>query len=163
VTVRDQRRVKSPQTCHERALGLLAVRPRARRELERRLLAAGFEAGEVDDVLRRLEGVGLIDDDAFARQMAEYQFGARKAGSRAVTSALRARGISAELAARVVDESPDDEQGRALDLARTRVSRLRGVDPPIAFGRLTSFLARRGYAPDMARWAARTALQIDQD
>lgn len=162
MTVRD-RRVKSPQSCHERALGLLAVRPRARRELERRLLAAGFETGEVADVLSRLEGVGLIDDEAFARQMADHQFGARRAGSRAVTSALRARGISPELAARVVAKPPDDEQQRALDLADSRVSRLRGVEPATAFGRLTSFLARRGYDPETARWAARTALRVDQD
>ena len=88
-----------PKNCHERALGLLAVRPRARRELERRLLAAGFEPDEVDDVLGRLERVGLIDDEAFARQIAEYQFASRRAGRRAVTSALLAKGIDPELAA----------------------------------------------------------------
>ena len=57
----------NPKSCHERALGLLAVRARSRRELERRLLQAGFEAEEVADVLERLERVGLVDDEAFAR------------------------------------------------------------------------------------------------
>ena len=88
------RAAKNPKSCHERALGLLAVRPRARRELERRLLAAGFQADEVDDVLVRLERVGLIDDEAFARQLADHQFGSRHAGRRAVTSALLAKGIA---------------------------------------------------------------------
>ena len=32
------REPKNPKTCHERALGLLAVRPRSRREMETRLL-----------------------------------------------------------------------------------------------------------------------------
>ena len=41
--------------CHERALGLLAVRQRSRRELERRLLQAGFEDDEVQESLERLE------------------------------------------------------------------------------------------------------------
>ena len=42
------RKPKNPKSCHERALGLLAVRARSRRELERRLLQAGFEAGRGD-------------------------------------------------------------------------------------------------------------------
>ena len=96
---RAPRTVQSPKSCHERALGLLAVRPRARRELERRLLAAGFDHAEVDDVLARLERVGLVDDEAFARQLAEFQFGSRRAGRRAVTSALLAKGIAPDLAA----------------------------------------------------------------
>jgi regulatory protein len=152
---------KHPKDCHERALGLLAVRPRARRELERRLLAAGFDADEVADVLVRLERVGLIDDEAFAKQMAEYQFSSRRAGRRAVTSALLAKGIDPALATRAADVAPDDEQQRAEELARTRAGRLRGVEPAKAFSRLTSLLLRRGYAPDVARAAARAALAID--
>jgi regulatory protein len=152
---------KNPKDCHERALGLLAVRPRARRELERRLLAAGFDADEVADVLVRLERVGLIDDEAFAKQMAEYQFSSRRAGRRAVTSALLAKGIDPALATRAADVAPDDEQQRAEELARTRAGRLRGVEPAKAFSRLTSLLLRRGYAPDVARAAARAALAID--
>lgn len=151
-----------PKSCHERALGLLAVRPRARRELERRLLAAGFEAPEVDSVLVRLERVGLIDDEAFARQMADYQFGTRRAGRRAVRSALLSKGIAPEIAARVVDDADDGEDHRALELARSRAGRLQGLEPPKAFGRLTSLLVRRGYPPETARGAARRALELDE-
>jgi regulatory protein len=152
---------KNPKDCHERALGLLAVRPRARRELERRLLAAGFDADEVAEVLVRLERVGLVDDEVFAKQMAEYQFSSRRAGRRAVTSALLAKGIDPALAARAAEAAPDDEQQRAHDLALTRAGRLRGVEPAKAFSRLTSLLMRRGYAPEVARAAARAALTID--
>ncbi len=94
-----RREPKNPKSCHERALGLLAVRPRSRRELERRLLAARFEQNEVQDVLARLERVGLVDDEAFARQYAEQRFGARKEGSRGVEQGLRAAGIAPALAA----------------------------------------------------------------
>jgi regulatory protein len=153
---------KNPQSCHERALGLLAVRPRARRELERRLLAAGFESEEVSDVLLRLERVGLIDDAAFAKQLAEHQFTARRAGQRAVVSALLAKGIAPDLAGEMARAAPDDEQDRALELARTRSARLAGVEPSKAFGRLTSLLVRRGYPPEIARFAARRALAIDE-
>lgn len=153
---------KNPKDCHERALGLLAVRPRARRELERRLLAAGFDADEVADVLVRLERVGLVDDEAFATQMAEYQFSSRRAGRRAVMSALLVKGIDPALAARAADAAPDEEQQRAHDLARMRAGRLRGVEPAKAFTRLSSLLVRRGYSPEVARAAARAALSIDE-
>jgi regulatory protein len=160
-TERGRQEPKHPKSCHERALGLLAVRPRARRELERRLLAAGFEADEVADVLARLERVGLIDDEAFARRVAEHQFGTRRAGRRAVTNALLAKGVAADIATAVADEAPDDETDRALELARARARRLRAVEPRLAFGRLSALLVRRGYAPDVARGAARRALGLD--
>ena len=155
-----RREVKNPKSCHERALGLLAVRPRSRRELERRLLAARFEAQEVDDVLTRLERVGLVDDEAFARQFAEHRFGARKEGSRAVAQGLRAAGIAPALAEAAARDVPDDDEERAADLARSRASRLSGVPPEKAFTRLSSLLMRRGYGPEIARSAARTALEI---
>ena len=52
---------------HERALGLLAVRQRSRREIQRRLERAGFGPEEVREELDRLQQVGLIDDEAFSR------------------------------------------------------------------------------------------------
>jgi len=155
-----RREVKNPKSCHERALGLLAVRPRSRRELERRLLAARFEPSEVHDVLTRLERVGLVDDEAFARQFAEHRVGTRKEGSRRVEQGLRAAGIAPALAASMAEEAHDDDGERAADLARSRATRLTGVAPEKAFARLSSFLMRRGYSPEIARSAARTALEI---
>lgn len=155
-----RREPKHPKSCHERALGLLAVRPRSRRELERRLLQARFDREDVADVLERLERVGLVDDEAFARQYAEHRFGARKEGTRAVVSGLRAAGIAPDLAVEVAGEAPDDDDERALDLATARAGRLAGLDPLKAYGRLTSLLVRRGYGPETARTAARKALRL---
>jgi regulatory protein len=155
-----RREPKNPKSCHERALGLLAVRPRSRRELERRLLAARFEPSEVQDVLTRLERVGLVDDEAFALQYAEHRFGARKEGSRGVAQGLRQAGIAPALAASVAEGAPDDDEERAADLARSRASRLRDVGPQKAFARLSSLLMRKGYSPEIARSAARKALEI---
>jgi regulatory protein len=158
--VAHRREVKNPKNCHERALGLLAVRPRSRRELERRLLGARFEPDEVQDVLTRLERVGLVDDEAFARQYAEQRFGSRKEGSRGVEQGLRAAGIAPALAASAADGAPDEDEERAADLALSRASRLRGVPPKKAFARLSSLLMRRGYSPEIARSAARKALEL---
>ena len=155
-----RREPKNPMSCHERALGLLAVRPRSRRELERRLLQARFEADEVADVLRRLERVGLIDDEAFARQYAEQRFGVVREGSRAVERGLRAAGIAPTLAAATAEGGAGDEEERAQRLAESKARRLAGVEPRTAFNRLSSLLMRRGYSPDLARRVARKALEL---
>ena len=147
--------------CHERALGLLAVRQRSRRELERRLLQAGFDSSEVSDELTRLEAVGLIDDEAFARAVAEHGFGGRRESRRVVAGKLAVAGVDPATAHAVLDDLAGDEQQRADDLASQRVTRLGGLPPDKAFQRLAGYLARRGYPPGIARAAARRALAVE--
>ena len=159
-----RRRVtKNPLHLHERALRLLAVRPRSRRELEVRLLRAGFEPGAVDQELTRLEDVGLVDDEAFARQLAEHHVTARRSGLRAVVGALAAKGVSRQVIEEAVAGVGGDEDERAHELARERAPRLAALPPNTAFSRLSSFLMRRGYDPTTARDAAREALLMPED
>ncbi|MEO8292261.1 MAG: regulatory protein RecX [Actinomycetota bacterium] len=162
MAARAVREPKNPKSCHERALGLLAVRPRSSRELERRLLAAGFEREEVTEVLGRLEAVGLVDDQAFARAVAEHGFGTRRSGAMAVRQALSQKGVAPETVAAVVAEFGGGEDERALVLARSRVGRLAGLPPHTAHARLVGLLARRGYPGAVARRAARLALELDE-
>jgi regulatory protein len=125
------------------------------------LTQAGFEDHEVEEVLARLESVGLIDDEAFARQLAGHQFGTRRAGRRSVERALAAKGVAPETARAILAEAPEHEEERAFSLAASRAGRLGGLDPTKAFARLSSLLIRRGYDADVARRAARRALSID--
>lgn len=142
----------------ERALRLLTVRSRSRSELRQRLLRAGFEPEEVDAALDDLEAVGLIDDEAFARELAEHQ--RRKGlGRRAGLAGMRAKGVDRELAERVTDDlAPEDEAERATEIATGRLGRLQGLDPETRRRRLLDFLLRRGYDPETARAACLRAL-----
>lgn len=154
-------KAKAPKSCHERALGLLAVRMRSRRELQDRLSRAGFDAEDVDDELERLERVGLIDDDRFADELAQHAAEVKRSGSRAIASALYAKWVSRETIDRVVAGAGEDEEARAEALASSRVGRLRGLPPAAAYQRLTSLLLRRGYGPEVARRAAGRALDVE--
>ncbi|HEY7668003.1 MAG TPA: regulatory protein RecX [Actinomycetota bacterium] len=154
-------RAVRPKDCHERALGLLAVRARSRRELERRLLDAGFPDDEVAAELSRLESVGLIDDEDFARQLARHAFGTRGSGARAVTGALAAKGVPHDVITTVVAEFDRDPEARAETLARSKARSLAGLDPAKAFTRLSGLLMRRGYDPSTARTVARRVLAPD--
>ncbi len=159
----DRESRKKRRDVHERALGLLAVRQRSRRELERRLVQAGFEADEVSDELERLERVGLIDDQAFARAVVESRMGSRAESRRVVAGKLAQAGVATDIALVVLDEAVEGEDDRAERLAQTRVARLHGLEPPVAFQRLYGLLARRGYAPDVARRAASKALAVEAE
>ena len=158
---RRSREPKHPLDCHERALRLLSVRPRSRRELELRLLRAGFEAAAVSGELERLEAVGLVDDERFAREFTEHQLGVRHAGRRAVISGLVAKGIDRTTVERTLAEASGDDASRANDLARARASRLRDLPPEKAYARLFAFLVRRGHDAEIARSAARRAIGVD--
>jgi regulatory protein len=160
-TAERSRKGKTPKSCHERALGLLAVRMRSRRELQDRLSRAGFDAEEVDDELGRLERVGLIDDDRFADELAQHAAEVKWSGTRAIASALYAKGVARETIDRVVAGVGENEEARAEALASSRVGRLRGLPPATAYQRLTSLLLRRGYGPDVARRAAGRALDVE--
>ena len=149
--------------CHERALRLLSVRPRSRHELERRLRLAGFESQEVHEELDRLEAVGLVDDGSFARAVAEHQVKVRRAGRRAVSSALSAKGVDRGTIEETLASLGGDDEGRAEELALERARRLSGLPPEKAYARLVGLLQRRGYDGSVARSAARSAILRSTD
>ena len=146
---------------HEWALGLLAVRQRSRKELERRLVQAGFEPDAVEAELGRLEQVGLIDDAAFAAAVVESRMGARGESRRAVGVKLQQAGVDRDVAQAALDGAPEGEQDRADRLAQARAARVSGLDPAAGFARVSGFLMRRGYPPGVARQAARRALGLE--
>jgi regulatory protein len=141
----------------DRALLLLGVRWRSRRELERRLRAAGFEDEETQAALADLEVVGLIEDRRFARELVRDRANRKLAGNRAIRAALRQQGVADDIAEEALEEAGDEEK-RAHELARRRAERLRGLQPEAAYRRLYGLLLRRGFGPGMARDACRAAL-----
>src|SRR5439155_11508566 len=80
----SERPVRPRGTAKDRALRLLGVRDRSRRELERRLQQAGFEREEIDQALDALASVGLIDDERFAATVVDNAMTGRLSGRRAV-------------------------------------------------------------------------------
>ncbi len=145
----------------ERALRLLAVRARSREELRRRLARAGHEEEEIASALDNLERAGLVDDQAFARELTTHHLEKRGSGKRAALFALRSAGVDAALAEATVEATlPEDEETRAEELARSRLSRLSNLDEAVAYRRLLGFLQRRGYDGETARNAARKAVQV---
>jgi regulatory protein len=154
------RRARGVQSLHDRALGLLAVRQRSRRELSVRLIRVGFDAADVDEEIERLVSAGLLDDRAFAAAFAEEALTRRLRGRRDVAWSLAAKGVEREEIERVLDEVGGSEEERAAEIARSRAGRLSSLPPDVAYRRLVSFLGRRGFDAATARGAARRALHL---
>jgi regulatory protein len=149
------------RSARDRALGLLAVRWRSRRELERRLRGAGFDDVEVAEALADLDRAGLVDDERFARELTRARAG-RLDGNRSVRSALAKAGVAPELAEASLAEAGDESE-RAFELARRRAARLGHLEPEAARRRLYGVLVRRGYSPGLATEACRDALGRDEE
>jgi regulatory protein len=150
--------LKKPRgSAKDRALILLGVRWRSRRELERRLRTAGFEEEEIQAALADLEVVGLIEDRRFAREMVRDQATRRLAGNRSIRASLLQRGVAREIVDEALEEAGEEAE-RAEALALRRAQRLAGLEPEAAYRRLYGLLLRRGFGPGVAREACRAAL-----
>jgi regulatory protein len=140
----------SSDAAHDAALWLLEARARTRLDLEQRLRRRGFEAQAIAEALGRLGAVGLVDDQAFARDLAASR-AARGVDARRIVDELLDRGIDPELAAQVAEASvPSSERrDRCRELAEARLAKLHGIAPEAQFRRLAAYLARRGYPGDV--------------
>jgi regulatory protein len=139
---RRQRAALSP---YERAVGLLARREHSRRELERKLVAKGVEAGEAHDAVERLAGQGWQDEQRFAESLAR---------SRAMSGygpvRIRAELGTHDIPTHVIDaaldelESGHDWREAARELLQRRLGEVAPADPARR-RKAQSLLLRRGF------------------
>ncbi len=148
----------------DRAVGYLAARACSKKEIEDKLLRAGYRPSTVEMVIYKLQRENLLDDADFARQWVESRQTHRLGRSR-IAQELRRKGISqeeAEEALSVIDD--DDQLAGAVTLAEKAAARIKpGEDPRKAASRIAGMLARRGYSWDIAKEAIRQALTDDID
>ncbi len=146
----EDRTAASEEAAHAAALWLLESRARTRLELRQRLERRGFEAEAIERALDRLTGVGLVDDEAFARDLAASRVEQGVDAPRIIVE-LKDRGIAPDLAVRIAGESapPSDRAERCRELAEDRLSKLKRLRPEVQYRRLAAYLVRRGYPGDV--------------
>ncbi|NLV72399.1 MAG: regulatory protein RecX [Actinobacteria bacterium] len=142
-------RLDAPYRAREKALSLLSLRDRSRREVQTRLKSAGFEEEVILEVITWLEGLDYLDDGRFTtgfvveKQRAGW-------GPQRIRAELLRKGVERSL----VEEGLSSEKHgdaaaegmeTAIALARRRFGRQFREDPASASRRLAAFLARRGY------------------
>ena len=136
-----------------RALNVLGYRARSARELRERLLRADYLRETVNEVISRLEELGYLNDEEFARELARSE--ARKYGPRRIYGDLRRAGIEEEAAREVVEEefAGRSEHAAAREAAQRRYNTVEGSDAQVR--RVYGFLMRRGYSASICAEVAR--------
>ena len=139
----------------EIALRALDRRAYGRAELAQYLARKGV----IEQVLRRFEEVGLINDAAFADQWVETRQRGRLLPRRTLIAELRRKGLDDDVIAQAVEPVDQEvEAASALELARRKARSVAGLEREVALRRIAGTLGRRGYSGELAWSASRQAL-----
>ncbi|MBF9073797.1 regulatory protein RecX [Streptacidiphilus fuscans] len=135
---------------------------RTRRQLADALRRKEIPDEVAEEVLDRLEQVGLIDDAAYAEAWVEQRQRHRGLARRALASELRAKGVAGDLVQRAVAQvEPEDEEAAARRLVERKLRSTAGLERQVRLRRLAGMLARRGYPEGLALRVVRSALDAE--
>ncbi|MFI9788127.1 regulatory protein RecX [Kitasatospora sp. NPDC051984] len=143
-------------------LRLLTGAAKSRKQLADALRRKEIPDEVAEQVLSRLEEVGLIDDAAFAEAWVESRHAVRGLSRRALAQELRTKGVTGETAEQAllqVDAEDESEAARALVARKLRSTA--GLDREVRMRRLVGVLARRGYSEGLAYRVVREALDAE--
>lgn len=135
------------------ALRFISFRLRSSVEVERYLRGRGADDDTLAATLGRLQRIGLVDDEAFARYWVENRDAFNPRGARAIRAELRAKGVDQARIDEALDESGGDDDDRAYQAGLKRLGLLRRLDEETFRRRMYGFLQRRGFDYDSARSA----------
>ncbi|MFC9716888.1 RecX family transcriptional regulator [Micrococcus luteus] len=148
------------EAAREVVLRQLALGPRSRGQLERKLAERQAEPELIERVFDRFEEVRLVDDAAFAEVWVRSRHRSKGLARRAIGHELQQKGVDREIAAEALEAiDGEDERTAALDLVRRR---LRGRTVPGGASpearaerdkvtrRLVGMLGRKGYGGGLA-------------
>lgn len=126
------------------AARFLGYRPRSVSEVRRNLKEKEFDAGVIDAAIERLERMGYLDDAAFARFWVENRTQFKPLGASALRFELQQKGVSDAIIQHALADLND--QLGARQAAEPLLRRMRGMDRRSARQKLSTTLARRGFA-----------------
>jgi regulatory protein len=136
----------------------LARRGMSSHEMRDYLTSREFDGGIVDEEVARLEGVGLLDDEALAETLVRTLRDRKGLGRQALTSELRRRRVGTLAIEEALANVGDDELERAIAIAEKRAPQVRSLDSETAKRRLSAFLMRKGYSGSVVSTAVQRAL-----
>jgi len=139
------------EAARETAMRILGAAPRSKRELQDRLEARGHDRAVCEELVARLEAVGLIDEWATAAAIVRTRFTERSRSRRAIADELNRKGYESEAIAAALEQiDADDEYRAAKELARRRLARDRNAERQARIRRAVGHISRKGYSPALA-------------
>lgn len=127
----------------DRAVRFLAHRPRSIAEIRRKLREYEVDDEGIDEVIVRLERLGYVNDEEFARFWVRNREEFRPRGAMALRAELRQKGVSDQIIELAVADI--DSYSSAYSAAQKKLRSYRGSDKQTFKRRLGGFLGRRGF------------------
>lgn len=153
--IRRLRQLDTEALAYDRALRLLAHRPRSEQEIRKRLQQASFAPEICDKVIQRLQDHGYVDDSEFVRWWLENRSQFHPSGRSLLAAELRQKGIANDLINLALAEIDEEAQARAA--AKQRGRRWSQLSWPDFEHKMLGFLQRRGFGYAIARDAVAEA------
>lgn len=157
---------KAREKTMQRAVKLLAAKPRSVAELRERLLEKDWTNAEiVDAVLARLSEYGYLNDERFAFSFASYRVRQKPVGRGRLKRDLQLKKVDKETAEEalklVFEETPEEE---LIERAIEKRTRLRGRPQTRAETKsLYDYLLRRGFSYELVAQKVRAASAVSLD
>lgn len=144
----------------EICFNLLAARSRSIDELRQALRRKGFDPDLTESLLAKLDQAGLVDDTSFAESWVRSRHAQNGLSRSALVAELRRLGVDTSVAEQAGEAvGVDDEENRARQLVRKRLSSLTNVSEQAAVRRLLGMLGRKGYPQGLAYMVVRDELK----
>ncbi len=149
ISASDRRRAR------EKALYLLEHRSHSKKELTDKIARTAASREAAQAAADRMEELGLLDDEAYARDLARELFTRKRYGAMRVKQELRLKGIDPELIDELLEEYEDEET--ALENLRAVLERKYAgwEEDEKVRRRAFAALQRLGYSYDLIRRAMR--------
>ncbi len=131
------------------AVRFLDYRPRSRAEVRRNLEKHAVPSEVINDVFRRLERSGLVNDERYAQDWVENRSEFRPRSRRALAYELHKRGLNENAIQKALEGL--NEETMAYQAAHKQARRYEDLPLRDFNNKLGSFLARRGFSYDIIK------------
>jgi regulatory protein len=130
---------------YERVARYIAIRPRSKKEITDYLVRKKVSPALSTQIIAQLGESNLINDAEFAYWWVDQRSTFRPKGKRALLAELSQKGISREIAEKVINQQVN-ELPLAAAAAQKKLKTLSRFSPEDQRQKLTSFLLRRGFS-----------------
>jgi regulatory protein len=158
----SRHRLPPSDSALDAGLRLLARRAHTRVELLRKLARRGYDGAAIGTAMTRLEELGYLDDQSFARSFVRRRGSVR--GPRALSAELAARGVDRAQVDTAIAEFGEAEQlAAATQIAERLYARKPSPGYREILDEVGTKLVRRGFSVSVARAACHTLLSGHPD
>lgn len=137
------------QKLYDRALKFISFRPRSEKEIRDYLKKKKAASRLADEVVKKLQSLGQLDDQAFAAWWFEQRAAFRPRGKFALKAELRQKGISQAIIEKVLEQL--DELSLAQKAVVKKMKAYKKLGPREFRQKMTAFLARSGFSWETIR------------